>query len=157
MALSAPFLHHLGCHSPEAQSPLPQIQLINPLATQPAMTGCCLLPSLMCGQRGFWYLWAAEDPQGSKHLLHSKAAALLQDQASYHTQPYRSGFQPGTRAAGVSTAHLQWASAPTLSWRKEGRGQVRDAADRGSDAWSQLELSFMSTTPCFKQTAISIH
>lgn len=40
MTFSAPFLHHLGCHSPETPSPLPQVHLINPLPTHPVMTGC---------------------------------------------------------------------------------------------------------------------
>lgn len=100
---------------------------------------CCqavLLPSLVCCQRGFWYLWAAEGPQGSELLLHSEAAVLLQGQGFTHTQPYRSGFQPGTRAAGVSPALSSGRQHP-LSCRKEGRGHMRHAADRGSDAWSQ--------------------
>lgn len=79
-----------------------------------------------------------------------------------HTQPHTAlqkgvGFSQGKQAAGVSTSRLQWASAPTLSCRKEGRGQVKDAADRGSDVWSQSELSFRFTTPWLKQTDISIH
>lgn len=93
MTLSAPFLYHSGCHSPEAQSPLPQVQLINLLPTHPAMTGCCPAAKPHELSERILVPVAAEDPQGFEHLLHSEAAALLQGQACLPTHsPTEVGF-----------------------------------------------------------------
>lgn len=140
--LSAPFLHHLGCHSPAAQSPLPQIQFINPLPTHPVMLGCCPAAKPSCCQA----LCALREDFGTCGLLEvlsvlsssctPRQQCCCKARAVTHTQPYRSGFEPGTRAAGVSPA-LSSGLQHTLSCWKEGRGHLGHAADRGSDASSQ--------------------
>lgn len=106
----------------------------------------------MCCQRRSWYLWAAEDPQGSEH---SKAAVLLPRSGPFAPySPTEVGFSQGHRAGRAEPSPSELLECPLhISSGLQEKGRARDAADRDSDAWSQLELSFKFTTPWLKQTA----
>lgn len=86
----------------------------SPSYKSPSYTPCHdWLPSLMCCQRGSWCLWAAEDPQGSEHLLHSKAAVLLPRSVPFLTHsPTEVGFSHGHEAGRAEPHPLELLECP---------------------------------------------
>jgi len=78
------------------------------LHSPPPWLAAVLLTSLLCCQRGPWYLQDAEGPQGSEHLLGALGAGW-QPRAGLSPMhsPEEMGFSQGRKAAGAEPCPLE--------------------------------------------------